>query len=83
MYVCACVVVALRACVCVCIGVYPNTHICAGNVCVTTYILQYIYIYIYIQSTPDKSDTQGTGKGVRLSEMSDLSDIHNIMQNTT
>ena len=36
--------------------------------------------YIYIQSTPDKSDSQGTGKSVRLSEMSDLSEIQNIMQ---
>ena len=35
---------------------------------------------IYIQSTPDKSDSQVTGKSVRLSEMSDLSDIKNIMQ---
>ena len=33
----------------------------------------YIYIYIYIQSTPDKSDTQGTGKSIRLIEKSDLS----------
>ena len=40
----------------------------------------YIYIYIYIQSTPDKSDSQGTWKIVRLSEMSDLSEIQNIMQ---
>ena len=40
----------------------------------------YIYIYIYIQSTPDKSDSQGTGKSVRLSEMYDLSEIKNIMQ---
>ena len=40
-------------------------------------ILQYI---LYIQSTPDKSDSQGTGKNVRLSEMSDLSEIQNIMQ---
>ena len=36
--------------------------------------------YIYIQSTPDKSDSQGTGKSVPLSEMSDLSEIQNIMQ---
>ena len=35
---------------------------------------------LHIQSTPDKSDSQGTGKSVRLSEMSDLSDIKNIMQ---
>ena len=35
---------------------------------------------IYIQSTPDKSDSQGTGKSVRLSDMSDLSEIKNIMQ---
>ena len=35
-----------------------------------------IYVNIYnIQSTPDKSDSQGTGKSVRLSEMSDLSEI--------
>ena len=40
----------------------------------------YIYIYIYTQSTPDKSDSQGTGKSVRLSEMSDLSEIQNIIQ---
>ena len=33
-----------------------------------------------LQSTPDKSDTQGTGKSVQLSEMSDLSEIQNIMQ---
>ena len=33
-----------------------------------------------IQSTPDKSDSQGTGKIIRLSEMSDLSEIQNIMQ---
>ena len=33
-----------------------------------------------IQSTPDKSDTSGTGKSVQLSKMSDLSEIHNIMQ---
>ena len=39
-----------------------------------------IYIYIYIQSTPDKSDSQGTDKNVRLSEMSDLSEIQNIMK---
>ena len=42
-----------------------------------------IYIHIYIkliQSTPDKSDTQGTGKSVRLSEMPDLSEIQKIMQ---
>ena len=43
-------------------------------------IIYYIYIYIYIQSTPNKSDSQGTGKSVRLSEMSDLSEIQNIMQ---
>ena len=36
--------------------------------------------YIYIQSTPYKSDSQGTGKIVRLSEMSNLYEIHNIMQ---
>ena len=35
---------------------------------------------MYIQSTPDKWDSHGTGKSVRLSEMSDLSEIHNIMQ---
>ena len=35
---------------------------------------------MYIQSTPDKSDSQGTEKCVRLSEMSDLSEIQNIMQ---
>ena len=44
------------------------------------YIYIYIYIYIYtnlcIQLTHDKSDTQGTGKSVRLSEMSELSEIH-------
>ena len=40
----------------------------------------YIYIYIYTQSTPDKSDSQGTEKSVRHSEMSDLSEIQNIMQ---
>ena len=33
-----------------------------------------------IQSTPDKSDSQGTGKSVRLSEMSDLSENQNSMQ---
>ena len=44
-----------------------------------TIIFKYI-IYIYIQSTPDKSDSQGNGKNVRLSEMSDLSEIKNIMQ---
>ena len=37
-------------------------------------------MYMYIQSTPDKSDSQGTGKSVPLSEMSDLSDIKNSMQ---
>ena len=31
---------------------------------------------MYIQSPPDKSDTQGTGKNVRLSEMSDLFEIN-------
>ena len=36
--------------------------------------------YLYIQSTPDKSDSQGTWKIVRLSEMSDLSEIQNYMQ---
>ena len=41
--------------------------------------LLYTNIYIYIQSTPDKSDSQVTGKSVRLSEMSDLSEIKNIM----
>ena len=40
----------------------------------------YIYIYIYIQSTPDRSDSQGTGKRVRLIEMSELSEIQNIKQ---
>ena len=35
---------------------------------------------IYIQLTPDKSDSQGTGKNVRLSEISDLSEIQNMMQ---
>ena len=35
---------------------------------------------MHIQSTPDKSDSQGTGKSFRLSEMSDLSEIKNIMQ---
>ena len=34
----------------------------------------------HVQSTPDKSDTQWTGKSVRLSEMSDLSEIQNIMK---
>ena len=43
-------------------------------------IIRYIIIYNYIQSTPDKSDSQGTGKSVRLSEMSDLSEIQNIIQ---
>ena len=49
-------------------------------------IINYIYVYllflldIIIQSTPDKSDSQGTRKSVRLSEMSDLSEIHNYMQ---
>ena len=38
------------------------------------------YIYIYIQSTTDKSDSQGTGKRVQLIEMSELSEIQNIMQ---
>ena len=37
-------------------------------------------ICIYIQSTPDKSDSQGTGKSVRLRYVSDLSEIQNIMQ---
>ena len=31
-------------------------------------------------STPDKSDSQVTRKSVRLSEMSDLSEIQNIIQ---
>ena len=35
---------------------------------------------ILVQSTPDKSNSQGTGKSVRLSEMSDLSEIKKIMQ---
>ena len=35
---------------------------------------------MFIQSTPDKSDTQGTVKSVQLSEMSDLYEIQNIMQ---
>ena len=39
-----------------------------------------MFLYMYIQSTLDKSDSQGTGKSVRLSEMSDLSEIQNIMQ---
>ena len=34
----------------------------------------------HVQSTPDKSNTQWTGKSVRLSEISDLSEIQNIMQ---
>ena len=36
--------------------------------------MKYIYciIHLYIQSTPDKSDSQGNGKSVRLSKMSDL-----------
>ena len=42
-------------------------------------MVYYTQIYIYIQSTPDKSDSQVTGKSVRLSEMSDLSEIKNIM----
>ena len=37
-------------------------------------------MHINIQSTPDKSDSQGTGKSVRLGEMSDLYEIQNIMQ---
>ena len=37
-------------------------------------------MYIYIHSTTDKSDTQGIGKSIRLNEMSDLSEIQNIMQ---
>ena len=36
--------------------------------------------YLLIQSTPDNSDSQGTGKSVQLSEMSDLSEIQNTMQ---
>ena len=40
---------------------------------VNLHIYIYIYIYINIQSTPDKSDSQGTGKSVRLIEKSDLS----------
>ena len=39
-----------------------------------------INLYIYIQSTPDKSDSQGSGKRVRFREISDLSEIQNIMQ---
>ena len=39
---------------------------------------------IILQSTldnlSDRSDSQGAGISVRLSEMSDLSDIQNIMQ---
>ena len=38
-----------------------------------------MYPYTYIQSTPDKADSQGTGKSVRLSDISDLSEIKNIM----
>ena len=37
-------------------------------------------VHYQLQSTPDKSDSRGTGKSVRLSEMSDLSEIQNIMQ---
>ena len=57
-------------CVCVlmCVCVYLGMH----------FVL--IYIYIYIQSTPDKSDSKGTGKSIRLSEISDLSEIQNDMQ---
>ena len=53
-------------------------------------ILFYLTLYIFplmfmnlmydIQSTPDKSDSQVTGKSVQLSEISDLSEIKNIMQ---
>ena len=52
---------------------------CVNHVYVVNIILDNT-IVIYIQSTPDKSDSQGTGKSVRLSEMSDLPDIQNIMQ---
>ena len=43
------------------------------------HIYVYIYIYIYSKLPIYKSDSQGTGKIVRLSDMSDLSEIHNIM----
>ena len=42
--------------------------------------IQNTQLQIHIQSTPDKSDSQGTGKSVRLSEMFDLPVIQNIMQ---
>ena len=49
-----------------------NTFLCFNSIlCI---------LYIHIQSTPDNSDSQRTGKSVRLSEMSDLSEINNIMQ---
>ena len=50
-----------------------------NNINININIITLLLYNIYIQSTPDKSDSQGTGKSVRLSEMSDLSEINNIM----
>ena len=50
------------------------------------FLFRQIYHIIYLmginilQLTPDKSDSQVTGKSVRLSEMSDLSEINNITE---
>ena len=43
---------------------------------------KYIHLLSFnrVQPTPDKPNSQGTGKSVRLSEMSDLYEIKNIMQ---
>ena len=39
-----------------------------------------MHVVYILQSTLNKSDSQGTAKSFRLSEMSDLSEIQKIMQ---
>ena len=51
-----------------------------SNMMTVMVILIIIIIIIQIHSTPDKSDSQGTGKSVRLSDISDLSEIQNSIQ---
>ena len=44
------------------------------------YIKLYYEFNIIIQSTPDKSDSQGTGKSVRLSEIKNIMKIRHEMR---
>ena len=62
------------------INIYYKVNVMYIDKC-SNYVVLLCQVCVYIYTvTPDKSNSQGTGKSVRLSEMSNLSEIQKIMQ---